>query len=209
MEEVIFTCALSLSASTMAPLRSSPAIMAQCFAWLMPDSSCHHASKGIFEPGGVAGSAAAGYWRATMAIMAECIHGLEEVLCGACGDQRERASSRMGLGGTMAGKSFALIYAPSIRHDTFLHLNREGVHWKIRWYRSPNEKPFEIAQSGLASTRRVYNLRNVPFVYEVAYPYSTSPGGVSVEKAQYWFDEIAKINAKHEVSALSPRPHAG
>lgn len=138
--------------------------------------------------------------------MAECIHGLEEELCGACGDKRERANSGMGLGGTMVGKSFALIYAPSIRHDTFLHLNREGFHWKIRWYRSPNEKPFEIAQSGLASTRRVYYLPNIPFVHEITYPYSTSPGGVSVESARYWFDEIARTNAGHAVSARSPRP---
>lgn len=138
--------------------------------------------------------------------MAECIHGLEEELCGACGDRLERANSRLGLGGTMAGKSFALVFAPSIRHDTFVHLNREGVHWKIRWYRSPNQKPFEIAQSGLASTRRVYDLANVPFVHEIAYPYSTSVGGVSVENAQYWFDEIAKANALHNVSVHSPRP---
>lgn len=116
--------------------------------------------------------------------MNECIHGLEEDLCGACADGRERSNSRMGLGGTMAGKSFALIYAPSIRHDTFLHLNREGFHWKIRWYPSPSKKPFEIAQSGLASTRRVYDLNNVPFVNEISYPYSTQPGGVSIENAQ-------------------------
>lgn len=138
--------------------------------------------------------------------MPDCIHGLEEELCGACGDMRARSNSAMGLGGTMAGKSFALIYAPSIRHDTFLHLNREGFHWKIRWYQSATDKPFEIAQSGIASTRRVYNLNSIPFEHEIAYPYSTSPGGVTIKDSQYWFDEIAKANATHGISATSPRP---
>jgi hypothetical protein len=51
----------------------------------------------------------------------------------------------------------------------------------------------------------VYNLNNVTFVHEIAYPYSTSPGGVSVENARYWFDEIAKANTAHDVSSGAPR----
>lgn len=138
--------------------------------------------------------------------MAECIHGLEEELCGACNDKRDRANPGSSRGGMMAGKSFALIYAPSIRHDTFLHLNREGIHWKIRYYPSASDKPVEIAQSGLLSTRRVYDLSEVPFVHELSYPYSTGLGGESVENSRYWFDEISKANSKFNVPASSPQP---
>ena len=99
----------------------------------------------------------------------------------------------------MAGKSFALIYAPEIREDTFLHLNREGDHWKIRWYSSPSKPAVELAQSGRATTRQVMDLSSVAIVHEIAYPYSSSPGGVSVTKSDYWFDEIAKVNAQHGI----------
>ena len=136
--------------------------------------------------------------------MSECIHGLEEELCGSCGDQRDRSNLRHEPGRDWDGQTFALIYAPSIRDDTFLHLNRQGSHWKIRWYKSPNQKPYEVAQSGLASTRQVFDLNEVKFVHEVSYPYSTSIGGVSVENAQHWFDEIARMNDKHGISARSP-----
>lgn len=132
--------------------------------------------------------------------MAECIHGLEDELCGACTDKR---TSGLGLGGTMAGQSFHLVYAPSLRADTFLHLNRQGEHWKLRWYKSSSRPAVEIAQSGIMTTRRVLNLLKVPFVYEITYPYSSSPGGVSVTDSQYWFDEVAKVNAGHRISARS------
>ncbi|MCD2441868.1 hypothetical protein LQ757_06205 [Agromyces sp. SYSU K20354] len=128
--------------------------------------------------------------------MTECIHGLEETQCGVCGT---RAPGAGGLEGTMAGKSFALVYAPSLRGDTFLHLNREGDHWKFRWYSSPNRPATELAQSGRASTRLVLDLRGVDFVHEIAYPYSTCPGGVSVTDFRFWFDEIARINAAYGI----------
>ena len=99
----------------------------------------------------------------------------------------------------MAGKTFALIYAPSLRPDTFLHLNREGDHWKIRRYRSPSKPAEELAQSGRASTRQVLDLASLEILYEIAYPYSTSSGGVSVTDSRYWFDEIAKVNARHGI----------
>jgi hypothetical protein len=99
----------------------------------------------------------------------------------------------------MAGKSFALVYAPTLRRDTFLHLNREGDHWKLRWYSSPNRPATELAQSGRASTRLALDLRDVDFEHEIAYPYSTSPGGVSVTDFRFWFDEIARINAAYDI----------
>jgi hypothetical protein len=99
----------------------------------------------------------------------------------------------------MAGKSFALVFAPRLREDTFIHLNREGNHWKFRWYRSPLTRPVELAQSGKATTRVILVFEQIEFVHEISYPYSTSAGGVSVEDSRYWFDEIAKVNAKHGV----------
>ena len=128
--------------------------------------------------------------------MAECIHGLEEDRCDACAS-RVRAAA--GSDGTMAGKSFALVFAPSLRQDTFLHLNREGDHWKLRWYRSPSHPAVEVAQSGKASTRLLLDLNEVDFVHELSYPYSTSTGGVSVTNSRYWFDEIARVNAAHDI----------
>lgn len=128
--------------------------------------------------------------------MRECIHGLEEEQCGICGTSARRASRR---DGTMAGKSFALVFLPSLREDTFLHLNREGDHWKLRWYSSPIRPATELAQSGRASTRLLLDLRDMEFVHEIAYPYSTRPDGVSVTNSRYWFDEIAKVNAAHDI----------
>lgn len=128
--------------------------------------------------------------------MAECIHGLEEDRCDVCASRARPTGS---LDGTMAGKSFALVFAPSVRRDTFLHLNREGDHWKLRWYRSPNQPAVELAQSGKSSTRLLLGLSDVEFAHELHYPYSTSPGGVSVTDSRYWFDEIAKVNAAHDV----------
>ncbi len=101
----------------------------------------------------------------------------------------------------MVGKSFALVFVPNLRDDTFLHLNREGDHWKFRWYSSPNRPAIELAQSGRATTRRVVALNDVEFVHEIAYPYSTNPGGISITDHRYWFDEIAKMNAKYSIGA--------
>lgn len=130
--------------------------------------------------------------------MAECIHELDEESCGVCSDGARR-SRQAAYDGSMAGKSFALVYAPSVRGDTFLHLNREGDHWKIRWYSSPSAPARELAQSGSATTRLAINLADVVLVHEIAYPYSTRPGGVSVRNSRYWFDEIEKTNAAYGV----------
>ena len=125
--------------------------------------------------------------------MTECIHGLEEDFCGVCGRSAQGSSVQTG---TMAGKSFALVYAPSLRDDTFLHLNREGDHWKFRWYSSPHREAIVEAQSGKSFTRRVLELNSVELVHEISYPYTTSPGGVSVTDYRYWFNEIAKANTE-------------
>ena len=101
----------------------------------------------------------------------------------------------------MAGKTFALVFAPSLRGDTFVHLNREGDHWKFRWYSSPDARPTEFAQSGAASIRMASDIRDLQFVHEISSPYSTSPGGVSVLDATYWFNEIAKANDAYGIGA--------
>lgn len=128
--------------------------------------------------------------------MPECIHGLEENQCGVCGTS---ARSAKRLEGTMAGKTFALVFAPALREDTFLHLNREGDHWKFRWYLSPSRPATELAQSGKTSRRLVLDLHDVALVHEIAHPYSTSPEGISVTNFRYWYDEIAKLNAAHDI----------
>jgi hypothetical protein len=128
--------------------------------------------------------------------MADCIHGLEEDQCGSCGTRALSADRRKG---TMAGKTFALVFAPALRGDTFLHLNREGDHWKFRWYSSPSRPATELAQSGKASTRLQLDLAGVELVHEIAYPHSSSPDGVSVKDFRYWYDEIAKLNAAHDI----------
>jgi hypothetical protein len=140
--------------------------------------------------------------------MAECIHGFEEEQCAICASSGREGHS---MTGTMAGKTFALVYAPTLRNDTFLHLNREGDHWKFRWYRSPHQRPVELAQSGKASTRTQLELKDVAFVHEVAYPYTTDAGGVTVNDSAYWFDEIARANDEHDIRQLAdperpPRP---
>ena len=128
------------------------------------------------------------------------MHGLDLEQCDLCsGAQNPKRGASTG---SMAGKSFALIYAPAIREDTFLHLNREGDHWKIRWYSSPSKPATELAQSGAASTRRVIDLASANIVEEIAYPYSTGTGGVSVKDSRYWFDEIQKANAQHGISRI-------
>lgn len=131
--------------------------------------------------------------------MTDCIHEFPLDLCAVCSSGS--ASRRSAVTGTMAGKRFALIYAPSVRDGTFLHLNREGDHWKIRWYASPHKPAVELAQSGVASTRREINLSSVEFVHEVAYPYSTSVGGVPVTNSSYWFGEIARVNAQYGIGS--------
>lgn len=131
-----------------------------------------------------------------MANMAECIHGFEEETCGDCA---ARTAAGRASTGTMAGKSFALVFVPGLNEFTFLHLNREGDHWKFRWYESATRPATEVAQSGLATTRFHINLSDLQFIHEIAYPYSTSEGGVSVIDSRHWFNEIARQNAKYEI----------
>lgn len=99
----------------------------------------------------------------------------------------------------MVGKSFALVFVPTLRNDTFLHLSRQGDHWKFRWYSSPSRPAIELAQSGKSSKRLVLDIRDVKFVHEIDYPYSTTPEGVSVTNFRYWYDEIAKMNAAKNI----------
>jgi len=136
-----------------------------------------------------------GFGAGTIARMTECIHGLEAKDCGTCNDASDR---RNGSDGSMVGKSFALVFAPGLCADTFIHLNREGDHWKFRRYLSPNRPPTELAQSG-KSSRLSIDIKDVRIVHEISYPYSTSLDGVSVANSRYWFDEIEKANAAMEV----------
>jgi hypothetical protein len=130
-----------------------------------------------------------------MARMTECIHGLDAKDCGTCNCASNR---RDGSDGTMAGKSFALVFAPGLCADSFIHLNREGDHCKFRRYSSPNRPPTELAQSG-KSSRLSIDIKDVRIVHEISYPYSTSLGGVSVADSRYWFGEIEKANDAMEV----------
>lgn len=126
--------------------------------------------------------------------MIECRHDFEEGECDLCLTASRSAAERTG---SREGQSFALIYAPSLAPDTFLHLNRQGDSWKIRHYESPSRPARELAQSSEKATKLVLDLARLEIEHEIAYPYSTSPAGVSIEDHRYWFDEIAKANAKY------------
>ena len=137
---------------------------------------------------------------ARLAIMAECIHGLELDRCDICSPAEPVTRGSGGSKGTSwSGKTFALVYAPSLRGDTFLHLNREGDHWKFRWYPAPDRAYVEVAQSSKTRSRMELNLSDVELVHEIGYLHSSNPGGVKVTNAQYWFDEIARVNAAHGI----------
>ena len=127
--------------------------------------------------------------------MTECIHGLEPERCDACAT---RSSGGRGSGGTMAGQTFALVYAPSLRSGTFIHLNRQGEHWKFRSYPSRNRNPIEIAQAGTGSKIPHLVLADVEIIQEVAYPHS-SAGGHPVGDSLFWFEEIEKLNASYSI----------
>lgn len=131
--------------------------------------------------------------------MAECIHGSDEELCDYC---TAKATGSRGWARTMAGHSFALIYAPRLRSDTFLHLNRQGDSWKIRRYFSPSRAPEVVAQSGQLSTKLKLDLDELQIVHDLAYPTSRAQSGVKVTDCRYWHDEIARVNAAHGISAV-------
>lgn len=124
----------------------------------------------------------------------QCRHGFEEQDCDLCVTASRPASERTG---SREGQSFALIYAPSLDRSSFLHLNRQGDSWKIRRYSSPSRRPEELAQSSEKTTRMMLDITRLEIEHELAYPYSTSPSGVTVEDSRYWHDEIAKANAKY------------
>ena len=126
--------------------------------------------------------------------MAECRHGFDEAECDLCLAAARPASERTG---SREGQSFALIYAPSLDAGTFLHLNRQGDSWKIRRYSAASRRPEELAQSGEKTTRMMLDITKLEIEHQIAYPYSTSPSGVTVEDSRYWFDEISKANAKY------------
>jgi hypothetical protein len=130
--------------------------------------------------------------------MSECRHGFDEGECDLCITAARPASERAG---SREGQTFTLIYAPSLREDTFLHLNQQGDSWKIRHYGSPHRAAEEVAQSSEKRTRRMVDLTTLEIVHQIPYPYSNTPSGVTVEDPRYWFDEIAKANAKHNVGA--------
>lgn len=126
--------------------------------------------------------------------MTDCIHGFPENQCATCSaaDATTRGGAASG-----SGKMFALVYAPAFRDVTFLHLNREGDHWKMRWYPSPSQPPVELAQSAPSSSGPTRDLSTVELRHEIAYPRSTAPGGVTVRDSRYWFDTIARVNNQH------------
>jgi hypothetical protein len=132
--------------------------------------------------------------------MTECRHGLDQDGCDICTPAAPVARGAGGTRGTWDGKTFALVFAPSLPVDSFLHLNRQGDHWKLRWYKSPSEPADVIDQSGPASTKLNLDLSKVEFQHEIAYPHSTSPGGVTVKDSRYWFVEIAKVNDAHGIT---------
>lgn len=126
--------------------------------------------------------------------MTECRHGFDGAECDLCLTAARPAGERSG---SREGQTFSLIYAPSLRAHTFLHLNRQGDSWKIRDYTSPQHPAEEIAQAGEKSTKLVLNLAELEIVHEIDYPYSRKPFGVTITDSRYWFDEIAKANAKY------------
>ena len=135
--------------------------------------------------------------------MTECRHGFPENECGDCSGSSTR-SSRSERTGASAGNSFALIYAPLFREDTFLHLNRQADRWKIRRYPSPHAAAEVLAQSAPSSVSVVEDLGSIGWLHEVAYPHSRTPEGVTVEDSRYWFDAIERANAQYakEIPAL-------
>ena len=128
--------------------------------------------------------------------MNECIHGFELGQCDLCNASRPGVS-RISEWGEI--QTFSLVYIPSHWPDTFVHLNVQGDHWKLRHYASPHRPAIELAQSGEASTRVVLDLAELVREHEESYPHSRTPTGVAVTDSRYWFDEIQKVNAKHGI----------
>lgn len=132
--------------------------------------------------------------------MSECIHGFEPGQCGTCGENSPGVGRATEWGEV---QSFSLVYIPSHWPATFVHLNVQGDHWKLRDYQSPHRRPIELAQSGEASTRLVLDLAKLVRVHELSYPHSRTPTGVGVTDSRYWFDEIQKANHSHAIGIPS------
>ena len=125
--------------------------------------------------------------------MTECLHGFDDGQCATCaGDGRRSGPSSA----SSTGRTFALVFAPSLRGDTFLHLNRQGDQWKFRWYPAPDAPPVELAQSAPSSGGDPA-LSSIPIQQEIAHPHSSAPEGVGVMDSRYWFDVIERTNREH------------
>lgn len=129
--------------------------------------------------------------------MTDCVHGFSDGLCGDCSAARSRSVDLGSATRSSGGYGFALVYAPAFRTDTFVHLNREGEHWKIRHYPSPSTPAVGLAQSAPSSSPKVADLESIELRHEIAYPHSLAPGGVTTKDSRYWFDAITKANAAH------------
>jgi hypothetical protein len=125
-----------------------------------------------------------------MGAMTLCMHELKPDQCDICGNPTP--SGRFSTGASMAGKTFELVHIPKLRADTYLHLNREGRTWALRWYRSPNEPAIELGRSSRGDTDPAL----IGICHSISYPYSLASDGVRVTDSRYWFDEIAKVNSK-------------
>lgn len=134
--------------------------------------------------------------------MDDCLHGFEHHECADCLGQV--SGSQALSDGTKAGQSFSLVYAPAVREDTFVHLNREGEHWKIRWYPSPNAPAIEMAGS---ASKGLADLDALDLLHEIDYPTSASTDGETIKNSRYWFDAIARANAQHADRIPALRVH--
>ena len=125
-----------------------------------------------------------------MGAVTVCIHEFEPGLCDVC--ERPSTGGRASSGASMAGKTFELVHVPAVRDDTYLHLNREGESWALRWYPSPSDAAVELGRSSRGDFDPAFSgVRD-----SISYPYSTSPGGVTVKDSRYWFREVAQANRK-------------
>ena len=128
--------------------------------------------------------------------MGECIHGFESEQCATCQSTARRASASNS--GTMAGHSFALIYAPDLVPGTFVHLNIQGDSWKIRTYPTVEGPYVVVEQAGPRSKRGALDrLEDLRIEIREPYPHTSTGEGESIEDCRYWHNEIVKLNAKH------------
>lgn len=137
--------------------------------------------------------------------MTDCIHGFPEEQCATC--LGENATARGAGNGSMAGQSFALVYAPEVREETFVHLNRQGEHWRMRQDPSPSKPAVEVAGSAPSSLTHEPDLSRLARFHEIPYPTSMAAEGVPETDSRFWFDETARANARFagRIPALLPQ----